>query len=195
MQAHGVSCASLVAAFSASDGDAVRFPNDVELRKQILERRQYGNVQQQRLRHILCELERAARDRFDEATTLPDDLTIEHVLPDSWMEHWPLPDNTSAPTDLRTGMTEVQLTIIATREALKHTLGNLTLLTDARNPSLGNLNFDTKRDALHGSLLKLNHEIADLPCWTEDSIRVRAGRLADLAIKIWPQISADSRPT
>ena len=190
MQAHGVSCASLVAAFSASDGDAVRFPNDVELRKQILERRQYGNVQQQRLRHILCELERAARDRFDEATTLPDDLTIEHVLPDSWMEHWPLPDNTSAPTDLRTGMTEVQLTIIATREALKHTLGNLTLLTDARNPSLGNLNFDTKRDALHGSLLKLNHEIADLPCWTEDSIRVRAGRLADLAIKIWPQISA-----
>jgi hypothetical protein len=60
-------------------------------------------------------------------------------------------------------MTEVQLTIIATREALKHTLGNLTLLTDTRNPSLGNLNFDTKRAALSSSLLKLNREIADLP--------------------------------
>ncbi len=189
MQANGVSCASFVSAFAASDGDAVRFPSDAELRKHILERRQYGNIQQRRLRHILCELERAARDRFDEATSLPDDLTIEHVLPDSWMEHWLLPDNSSVPADLRTGMTEAQLTIIATREALKNTLGNLTLLTDTRNPSLGNLNFDTKRDALRRSLLKLNHEIADLPCWTEDSIRVRAGRLADLAIKIWPQIS------
>jgi hypothetical protein len=86
-------------------------------------------------------------------------------------------------------MTEVQLTIIATREALKHTLGNLTLLTDTRNPSLGNLNFDTKRAALSSSLLKLNREIADLPRWTEESIRVRGGRLADLATKIWPAIS------
>lgn len=189
MQKHGVSCASFANAFSESDGDAVRFPNDAELRKHLLERRQYGNIQQQRLRHILCELERAAHDGFDEATSLSDDLTIEHVLPDRWMEHWPLPDNTSAPKDLRTGMTEVQLTIIATREALKHTLGNLTLLTDTRNPSLGNLNFDTKRAALSSSLLKLNREIADLPRWTEESIRVRGGRLADLATKIWPAIS------
>ena len=88
IQANRVSCASFVSAFAASDGDAVRFPSDAELRKHILERRQYGNIQQRRLRHILCELERAARDRFDETTSLPDDLTIEHALPDSWMEHW-----------------------------------------------------------------------------------------------------------
>ena len=61
-------------------------------------------------------------------------------------------------------------------------------ITDARNPSLGNLGFDIKRDALERSLLKLNREIADLPGWTENSIKVRAGRLADLATKIWPQI-------
>lgn len=36
MQAKGVSCASFVDAFAASDGDTVRFPNDVELRKHIL---------------------------------------------------------------------------------------------------------------------------------------------------------------
>jgi len=65
---------------------------------------------------------------------------------------------------------------LAPREALKNTLGNPTLLIDARNPSLGNLNLGTERHALHGSLLKLNHEIKDLPCWTEDSIRVRAVR-------------------
>jgi len=81
MRAGGVSCASFAKAFTGSDGDTVRFPSDAELRKQILERRQYGNIQQYRLRHLLCELELAARDKFDEATGLPDDLTIEHVLP------------------------------------------------------------------------------------------------------------------
>lgn len=188
MQANGVSCTSFAAAFSASDGDTVRFPGDDELRKYILERRQYGNVLQSRLRHILCELERAARDKYDEAVSLPDDLTIEHVLPESWMEHWPLPDGTTAAGDLRTGMTEAQLTVAATREMLKHTLGNLSLLTPAGNPKLGNLGFSTKRVALQNSLLKLNHEVADLQTWTEDSIRSRSNRLADLATRIWPQI-------
>jgi len=193
MRATGISSSSFATVFSTSDGDAVRFPNDAELRKNILDRKQYGNIQQARLRHILCELERAARDRFDEDAELPADLTIEHVLPESWMEHWPLPGNVRAPSDLRTGMAEPQLMVIATREMLKHTLGNLTLLTGARNPALGNLGFDTKRAALSRSLLKLNHEIADLPSWTEDSIRDRAGRLAGIAISIWPQITCDAR--
>jgi hypothetical protein len=59
-------------------------------------------------------------------------------------------------------MTELQLTQIVSRELLKHTFGNLTLLTGARNPALGNLGFGKKRIALGKSLLKLNHEIADL---------------------------------
>jgi hypothetical protein len=57
IQANGVSCESFMGTFTASDGDAVRFPGDAELCKAILERKQYGNVQQSRLRHILCELE------------------------------------------------------------------------------------------------------------------------------------------
>ena len=44
-----------------------------------------------------------------------------------------------------TGMSESQLKQIAERQAIKHTLGNLTLLTESNNPSLGNLGFDTKR--------------------------------------------------
>jgi hypothetical protein len=190
-QTNGVSCAGFMGAFTASDGDAVRFPNDGEFGKQILERKQYGNIQQSRLRYILGELEVATRDKFDEAAGLPNDLTIEHILPDAWMDHWPMPDGTTASGDLRAGMTESQLKLIEDREALKHTLGNLTLLTEARNPSLGNLNFDTKRDALRKSLLKMNREIAELSSWTEESIRTRAGRLANLANKVWPG-SADT---
>ena len=200
LKTHGVSSASLMGTFTTSDGDAVRFPDDAEVCKNILVRKQYGNVQQSRLRHILCQLELAARDN-DEAASLPDDLTIEHVLPDTWMDHWPLPDGTKVPADLRAGMTESQLRLIEAREALKHTLGNLTLLTGARNPSLGNLSFETKREALRQSLLRLNREIADPPnctekvTWTEESIQGRGNRLAVLACKIWPQGADIPRPT
>ena len=91
-----------------------------------------------------------------------------------------------------TGMSESQLKLIAEREAVKHTLGNLTLLTDARNPSLGNLDFNSKREKLRMSLLKLNHEIAEMPNWTEERIRIRATRLSDLAIKRWPALDSVS---
>jgi len=192
LRMEGVSIAHGTAAFAALDGDTVRFPKDAEFRGAISTRRQYGNIQQYRLQHILAKLEGEARDKFDEATSLPDDLTIEHVLPDTWWEHWTLPDGTQAAADLVTGMSESQLKLIAEREALKHTLGNLTLLTDARNPSLGNLGFAAKRLKLQVSLLKLNHEIAVMPDWTEERIRTRAIRLSDLAIKIWPALGPAS---
>jgi hypothetical protein len=192
LRTDGVSLATGASALAALDGDTVRFPNDAELREAISSRRQYGNIQQHRLRHILCQLEREARDKFDEATSLPDDLTIEHVLPDAWREHWLLPDGTQAAADLMTGMSEAQLKLIAEREALKHTLGNLTLLTDARNPSLGNLDFAAKQVKLRKSLLKLNHEIAEMANWTEERIRTRATRLSDLAIKVWPALDPAS---
>ena len=182
----GVSLVAFRDAFAALGGDTVRFPSDDELRDAIAQRRQYGSIQQHRLRHVLSELERAARDKFDETTSVPDDLTIEHILPEAWREHWLLPDGTQAASDLITGMTAIQLSAIAEREALKHTLGNLTLLTRARNPSLGNMDFAGKRAKLSLSLLKLNHEIAEMPEWSEQQIRLRAGRLSELAIKVWP---------
>ncbi len=189
LHANGVSLATGTGVFAAFEGDTVRFPNDAELSDAICSRRQYGNIQQHRLRHILCQLECEARNKFDEATRLPDDLTIEHILPDAWREHWPLPDGTLAAADLMTGMTESQLKAIAEREALKHTLGNLTLLTKARNPSLGNLDFATKRLELKDSLLKLNHEIADMEDWTAEQIRARANRLSVLAARLWPALA------
>lgn len=188
LRREGVSLAFGAAAFAALDGETARFPDDVEFRSAIASRRQYGNIQQHRLQHILARLEDEARDKFDEATGLPQDLTIEHVLPDVWWEHWPLPDGARAASDLMTGMSESQLKLIAERETVKHTLGNLTLLTDANNPRLSNLGFSTKQEKLRRSLLKLNHEIADMPEWGEQQIRNRAKRLSDLAIKAWPAL-------
>ncbi len=100
MRDDGVTLAIGEQAFSDVDGDTARFPDDSKFAEAIAWRRQYGSIQQQRLRYILSELELALRDRFDESVDLRNDLTIEHVLPEAWGTHWPLPDGTCAPADL-----------------------------------------------------------------------------------------------
>lgn len=196
VRANGVSRATFVSAFADSVGDTVRFPTDDDVRVAIRDREQYEVMPTQRLRYVLGELERAARNEFDEVVGLRDDLTIEHVLPDKWAEHWPLPDGTHAPLNRSVGVDDPRHAVIAKRERLKHSLGNLTLLTPSGNPRLGNKPFTvpdddlgiSKREALRTSLLRMNHEIAAQPDWGEDRIASRAEILATRAIALWPAL-------
>lgn len=193
---NGVSRQSFAAGFADSTGDTVRFPSDDEFRNAIQTRIQYGSLPTPRLAYVLGELERASRDKYDETVGLRNDLTIEHVLPDKWAEHWPLPDGSRAPMDYVVTADDPRRAAITNRQVMKHTLGNLTLLTPAGNPRLGNLPFTTtdtvvgmsKREALRTSLLKMNQEIAAREVWNEVSIAERALLLADRAIARWPSI-------
>jgi hypothetical protein len=186
--------------FDEIEGDSVRFPTDQELRTAIRTRALYEAIPTSRLRYILGKLEKASRDKFDETTGLRNDLTIEHVLPVKWAEYWPLLDGAKAPLDYIVTAEDPRHTAIAYREALKHTLGNLTLLTPSGNPRLGNLPFMavddvaglSKRDALRASLLKMNQEIAAHSTWGETQISERADVLASRAISIWPHPSSIS---
>jgi hypothetical protein len=194
LRIHGVSKSAFSAAFAESTGDTVRFPTDVQLRTAFRDREQYDVVPTPRLRYILGELEKASRDKYDEVKGLRDDLTIEHVLPDKWAEYWPLADGASAPHDYVVSADDPRHALVARRQALKNTLGNLTLLTPSGNPRLGNKPFTTedaalrisKRDALRTSLLKMNHEIASHDEWNEERILERAEVLARRAIGLWP---------
>ena len=186
MKTREVSVEILSEEFKRLEGDAVRFPSDADVRNAILTNRYYGGIGQIRLRLILKELEMAMRDKFDEGGGLREDLTIEHVMPESWQEFWLLSDGRKAPPDLETYVDEKMRRMIIERESLKHTLGNLTLLTPAANPSLGKRGFEEKKQRLRDSLLKMNQVIAGNPSWDESTIRQRSTYLADLAIKIWP---------
>src|SRR6478736_4780599 len=194
LRQHGVSRQAFAAAFADTPGETVRFPTDDELLAAILGQEQYDNMPTPRLRYILGELEKASRDRFDETLGLRDDLTIEHVLPNKWAEHWPLADGVKAPLDHVVSADDPRHGSIRRREVLKHTLGNLTLLTPSGNPRLGNLPFTmaddsvglSKQDALRASLLKMNQEIAAHDDWTEDRIETRGKLLAKRVIGLWP---------
>jgi hypothetical protein len=82
-------------------------------------------------------------------------------------------------------------TLMDARQRAVDTLGNLSLLTEALNPSLGNAGWAIKREKFHTSLLRLNREVGLADDWNETAIEARAKILANTAnTKLWPSSAA-----
>lgn len=70
---------------------------------------------------------------------------------------------------------------------LRHSLGNLTLLSGADNGAAGRASFDEKRRILLSSPYELNRAIArDHTSWGPLEIEERSRTLIDFIIRIWP---------
>lgn len=162
------------------EGERAYWPGDEQLRQAFLEAPAYNVITRARLRLVLEAIEERLRLRFAEETSVTPDLTIEHVLPQEWRAHWPLPDV----DDLVAAEQE--------RDRIKQTMGNLTLVTNRLNPKMSNGPWTTKREALRKlSVLLISSDIRDAEIWDERSIRDRAARLADVAIELWPGPDAE----
>jgi hypothetical protein len=112
----------------------VRFPDDNELRIAVRTQPLYKTIlRSDRIQDLLWELECAMRNKFNVSGERPLELSIEHILPQSWPTHWPLSDGRLVPADKISGANEKMMKSIAEREALIHTLGNLTLMTGPGN--------------------------------------------------------------
>lgn len=187
LRAHGVSQGSFAGYFETKkDAETGRFPKDTELRAAIRTLPQYGPIPQNRLRFILEELEFASRSKFNIHGTLQEGLTIEHLCPQEWPEYWPLSDGRQVPRDRLSGVDEGMRAAMEARDALVHTLGNLTLLTPPANTVARNYAFTTKKERLQDSLLNMNAEILREDAWFEEAILRRADYLATLASRVWP---------
>ena len=184
----GVSMESFAAAFTNQRGETVRFPDDVELRAAIRDKPTYNMIgRKERLSDLLWDLECAARTKYSVHTPRPANMSVEHVMPQGWPTFWHLPDGRTAPPDKVTGADEAMLTAVRAREAAVQTLGNLTLITMPGNSTASNKAFSDKRPWLKQSLLALNLAILERESWDEAAIADRAGVLADLAVKVWPE--------
>lgn len=167
---------------SKSRADTVRWPSDQEVWRALGERPVYNDLARKRLRPVLEGIDGALVSNKTEALELPRDLTIEHLLPQSWQQHWPLPPSAQDSVEARIA-TEKE------REALLHTIGNLTLVTQSFNSSLSNSGWQTKREEIWStSKLNLNRYFATAEAsqWNEDAIRERSQRLFDVLVRIWP---------
>lgn len=187
----GGSFEALRDAFAEHSGSSNLFPSDQDLHQAFETKPAYQNVPRPRLWYIFRELEFASRDEYNEVEGLKPDLEIEHILPQTWYEHWPLADDSNAPADLTYGLSDQQRALVERRQSLIHVLGNLTLLTKPANLEVYNYAFDPeKRSRLRSSLLRINQDVAAEAKWDEDAIVRRARLLAELAIKIWPTPTA-----
>lgn len=95
-------------------------------------------------------------------------VNLEHILPQKpgknskWMENY----------------TEEE------REKYTYMLGNMTLILGIRNSSLGNKDFDDKKEKLIESDIPQNKEIAKIDEWTKDVIEKRTEDLTKSMVKI-----------
>ncbi len=185
-QSGEVSSTTLGEFLRKSQADTARWPDDSEFRKAIESDQLYRLLPRAQLRLLLRAVNQAIESAKSEDIQLPDDLTIEHLLPQNWQEHW--------------GLAEVDESEKARatqhRDNLKHTFGNLTLLTKKLNPSISNSGWEIKRpEILKQSKLNLNREFQNTPTWGEKQIVERGERFADIVIRLWPRPLADRLPT
>ena len=121
------------------------WPTDKELIEQFRTSWYYGHggIAQYRLRLLLGEVDaRLQRDDYHKGEPVEtieyDKLQIEHVLPISWGEHWPV--EASDPSE--------KIVLEQERQDHVHRIGNLTLVSQSLNPAMSNAHLGGK---VHGA--------------------------------------------
>lgn len=190
---------------SSTNSPAARWPDDAEFSHAFQTAPVYtgyatGHLDAPRCRMLLTEIEGWLRlTKRTEEPTIPDlsNLDIDHVLPQSWYEHWPLPSGNkgsfaeaqAAQLLEQTGgtLTDHQKQIRERAKAVP-TLGNLTLLNLSVNRQAQNKAFPTKKQLLiANTVLSLNGDLMLKDAWDEEAISVRAKRLSDAAVQLYPR--------
>lgn len=169
--------------FSSQRSEVAYWPDNDEVRRELEAMPVYRKLSRARLRMVLEAIEdhwrgwipgqvSAAGMRIRRAS-----YAIEHLMPQAWAKHWPLPLGESE----------------AGRDARIHRLGNLTLLTKKLNSMVSNgpwlgttgkaAHLQEKDVVLLNS--KLLKEYASKQ-WDEAGIDARTKQMIDAILGIWP---------
>lgn len=158
--------------------DTSCWPQDKEFHECWMTIRFYKRLHKRRARMILEAIEEALHTGKTEKVQIEKKLSIEHLLPQHWEEHWPLPSD--VPEDKREARSQL-------REKMLHMVGNLTLVTKRLNPAISNGPwFKTREQILKHSALNLNRAFLDTETWDEEIIEKRSATLFETAVKLWP---------
>jgi hypothetical protein len=177
----------LHAALSGGEGAISRWPDDQEFIEFLTTREVYGWVARPRLAMALAAVEDGLRTSKTEASgtlvsEIAGSLSIEHLLPQDWEDHWPLTDLDGKPLD---GERAKRAT--AERNARLHRLGNLTVVASPLNSSMSNSPWTAKREALNDhTRLLLNARIARRDRWEEQAVDEHGQWLAERLVAVWP---------
>lgn len=162
------------------DAEINRWPNDDEFKKAWLTMPVYRRLTRSKLRMILKALNNVLHDEKAEGGAIEENkLTIEHIMPQSWEENWPI--------EVINMREEQKEKAKENRENLIHTIGNLTLTTGALNPALSNAAWKKKKVELRKHcVITMNLLLCQCDTWNEGMISERADELFEAALTIWP---------
>ena len=165
----------LIAYLAEQTAQATVWPSDANLRERFVAAPLYHWLTRGRLRMVLTGIEEQLRTERTETQKAPDNLHIEHIMPQSWHANWPIADTNGEGAERR--------------ERMIHTIGNLTLVNGRLNSALSNAPWRKKKEALADhSVLFLNKRLVNdgPPVWDETAIEERARQLHEKAVKVWP---------
>lgn len=153
------------------------YPKDNEFFLRFRETKFYGGGDRQIKTKLILE---TLEEKFAHKEAVPfENLTIEHIMPQTLSEWWQ--------RQIGTDWEE-------THDLFLHTIGNLTLT--AYNAELSNDNFPTKQETYKESHLELNKYFGDINSWTRTEIEQRAEVLAKQALEVWNYFGQEnSTPT
>lgn len=176
----GQSGAAIAAFLAEQAGERHLWPDDQRLREAMLHAPMYERLSRGRGRLVLEALEGGLRTEKSDAEPIRRKLSIEHVMPKQWREHWgDLPQAPGADGE----------DPAAARDRIIHAIGNLTLVSKRLNPAMSNAPWADKRAALreHSSLF-LNKDLLahSRTRWNEAAIAARGERLWRAACAAWP---------
>ena len=187
----GFSVARLRELLLVQTGDSSLWPDDAKFREAWLHKPLYGSLSSSKLVHLYGRLNQTFMSSKSERLTFEEPPSVEHIMPQNWSQHWPLPDGSqgmdvmelreAAPDDPRAVATR-------RRDDAVQTLGNMTIVSSALNAAQSNMPWDYKRaEMARHSLLPLNQSVLDAPVWDEAAIFARGEDLFSRALKVWPR--------
>lgn len=142
------------------------YPKDNEFYTRFKETKFYGAGDRQIKTKLILE---TIEENFAHKEAVPfDNLTIEHVMPQTLSEWW---------------QNHIGEAWEETHELFLHTIGNLTLT--AYNSEMSNDDFTTKKKTYEESHLELNKYFSSINSWTRTEIEQRAEVLAKQALEVW----------
>jgi len=187
----GLTHANLVKQLSEQTGESAEWPTDAAFGEAWRSKHVYQTLNNPKVVHILKRLNATFLGSKNELVSVDGALTVEHILPQNWIEHWPLQDGSKGLTVAELWTAEPQdakATATRNRNAILQTFGNLTILTQALNSAASNSGWlEKKTELLRHSLLPINQQLHSIDAWDEETIADRASVLLKRALEVWPR--------
>ncbi len=167
----------------SGQSDINRWPTDQEFEDGFVNRDQYKPARAKRLNYLLQAIEVSMRSSLSEDIEIKSALTIEHIMPQKWKIHWPVPGFENEDEN-QPSLERIQRE--NKRSEKIHRIGNLTLLTQPLNSKLKNAGYSKRMPEVKShSSLALNRELQNFDDWDEATITQRSAVLFTRANNIW----------